>query len=30
VFLGTSVLLVAGAAYAWVVRPRDAETRDST
>jgi len=26
VFLGTSVLLVAGAAYAWVVRPRDRQT----
>ncbi|MGO6900687.1 MFS transporter [Rhizobium ruizarguesonis] len=30
VFLGTSVLLLAGAAYAWIVRPRDGETRDST
>ncbi|MGO7422642.1 MFS transporter, partial [Rhizobium ruizarguesonis] len=30
VFLGTSVLLLAGAAYAWIVRPRDGKTRDST
>ncbi|PDT28366.1 MFS transporter [Rhizobium sp. L9] len=26
VFLGTSLLLVAGAAYAWAIRPRDTET----
>ena len=26
VFLGTSLLLLAGAAYAWIVRPRDEET----
>ncbi|MEK1865027.1 MAG: MFS transporter, partial [Rhizobium leguminosarum] len=26
VFLGTSVLLLAGAAYSWMVRPRDRQT----
>ncbi|ARO23150.1 MFS transporter [Rhizobium sp. S9] len=29
VFLGTAVLLLAGAAYAWIVRPRDQKTPGS-
>jgi DHA1 family multidrug resistance protein-like MFS transporter len=28
VFVGTSVLLITGAAYSWLVRPRNAATAD--